>query len=330
MNPCLNHNSSDMSESDDYYLGSQPLDQALADRFAFFVDSKSWDDLDDESKIKIAYPNEDADYYSIGKELRKIINSGKAKLNFILKNYGYKLSKYSYHISNILNNSGIRISPRRTRQFTENIAAVLAVTGKMNGELFLKTIKSSLPHKCWGFYPDELKIEFAYEEAFMIIDKGFEDWYLKFKYSKSLTKKLKIFLTNCKDKDIGGQVICTALNKLPEHEAVAFAFVIIPAAALGKLPINDEGVNQIGKIAMKVCSLEDCKNSVDEDELDSVSTDRRIQKIIDHLNTIDDNNRKVRSQQFLSYALSINLEIEKAISLIDEIEECITILKEVL
>lgn len=330
MNPCLNHNSSEIDESADYYLGSQPLDQALADRFAFFVESKSWDELDDESKIKIAYPDENADYHSIGKELRKIINSGKANLNLVLKKYGYKLSRYSYHISNILSNSGIRISPRRTRQFTENIAAVSAVTGKMNSELFLKTIKSSLPHKCWGAYPDKLKIEFAHEEAFMIIDKGIEDWYLKFKYSKSLTKKLEIFLANCKDKDTGGKVICTLLNKLPEYEAAAFAFAIFPAAALGKLPINDEGVNQLGKIAIKVCSLKDLKNSVDEDELDSVSNDRRIQKIIDHLNTIDDYNRKVRSQQFLSYALSINLEIEQAISLLNEIEECIKILKEVL
>ncbi len=152
----------------------------------------------------------------------------------------------------------------------------------------------------------------------MIIDKGIEDWYLKFKYSKSLSEKLKVFLENCKDKDTGGQVICTLLNKLPEHEAAALAFTIFPASALRKLPISDEGVNQLGKMAMKVCTLRDCKNSVDEDELDSVSNDRRIQKIINHLNTIDDYNRKVRSQQFLSYALSINLEIEQAFSLLNE------------
>lgn len=330
MNPCLNHNSSEMDESADYYLGSQPLDQALADRFAFFVESKSWDELDDESKIKIASPDEDVDYHSIGKELRKIVNSGKDNLNHVLKKYGYKLSRYSYHISNILNNSGIRISPRRTRQITENIAAVLAVTGKMNSEIFLKTIQSSLPHKCWGFYPDELKIEFAHAEAFMIIDKGIEDWYLNFKHSKGLSKKLKIFIKHCKDKDTGGQVICSLLNKLPEDEAAAFAFVIFPAAALGKLQISDEGVNQIGKRATKVYSLKDQKNVVDEDELHKLSNDRRIQKIIDHLNSIEDYNRRVRSTQFLSYALSINLDIEKAISLINEIEECITILKEVL
>jgi len=52
MNPC----SADQSAFGDY-AGSEPLDQALADRFALFVPAASWTGLSEEDRIRIADPS---------------------------------------------------------------------------------------------------------------------------------------------------------------------------------------------------------------------------------------------------------------------------------
>jgi|tagenome__1003787_1003787.scaffolds.fasta_scaffold20950470_4 MoxR-like ATPase len=51
MNPC----SADQ-DSDENYTGSEPLDPALADRFALFVHALDWGDLSDDERRRIAEP----------------------------------------------------------------------------------------------------------------------------------------------------------------------------------------------------------------------------------------------------------------------------------
>ena len=51
MNPC-----STDQDSDENYTGSEPLDPALADRFALFVNALDWKDLSDEERRRIAEP----------------------------------------------------------------------------------------------------------------------------------------------------------------------------------------------------------------------------------------------------------------------------------
>src|SRR5262249_8496053 len=51
MNPC----SADQ-DRDEQYAGSEPLDPALADRFALFVSALDWNDLGDDEKRRIAQP----------------------------------------------------------------------------------------------------------------------------------------------------------------------------------------------------------------------------------------------------------------------------------
>ena len=49
MNPC----SSDQ-DSDENYTGSEPLDPALADRFALFVNALDWNELSDAERRRVA------------------------------------------------------------------------------------------------------------------------------------------------------------------------------------------------------------------------------------------------------------------------------------
>ena len=51
MNPC-----STDQDSDENYTGSEPLDPALADRFALFVNALDWKDLSDEERRRVAEP----------------------------------------------------------------------------------------------------------------------------------------------------------------------------------------------------------------------------------------------------------------------------------
>ena len=52
----MNPFSFEAAEGDDHYEGSQPLDQALADRFAFIIEVPDWLQLTKKEQESVIYP----------------------------------------------------------------------------------------------------------------------------------------------------------------------------------------------------------------------------------------------------------------------------------
>ena len=73
MNPC----SADQSGAQDY-LGSEPLDPALADRFALFVAAADWDELTDAERRGVADPAGEGRIADDGGALRKAVDDWRA------------------------------------------------------------------------------------------------------------------------------------------------------------------------------------------------------------------------------------------------------------
>ena len=143
MNPCT----ADQGGLEDY-TGSEPLDPALADRFALFIWAVDWVDLTDDERLKVATPDGEGKIATDGDKLRKRVEAWRAEFLGSVASCPAPILEYVTMAVTTLNGSGIRVSPRRSRLMTRSLLALTIVTGGPSKQIFRKFLESSLPHAC--------------------------------------------------------------------------------------------------------------------------------------------------------------------------------------
>jgi len=253
MNPC-----SPDQRVTDFYEGSVPLDQALADRFAFILEVPDWNELDDRTRKLIADPRGDGRISEDGGTLASHLGPWKQKFRQLLADVPEALIQYACITATMLDEADIRISPRRVRQVVRNLIAVLAVRDfDFRENLFEMTLKYSLPHMAWGVTPRKEHIHAAHQMAWQTIhsDKKIQ-WLNRFHLERSISKKIKLLVETCPDRDTGTLAVTQTLSRASKKNAAAFAFALFGQALGDRLPIGKEAVNELGKIAGDILDLE--------------------------------------------------------------------------
>lgn len=119
----------DMSSSE-YYLGSEPLDPALTDRFPFVIPVPSWRELSREDRRKLlglrASVSENGTVSSFDKPLHTLVGECQTLLVEIEEQYTEVLVDYMIAVMDLLDRARLPQSPRRARMLTRSIAAVHA------------------------------------------------------------------------------------------------------------------------------------------------------------------------------------------------------------
>jgi hypothetical protein len=142
----------------------------------------------------------------------------------------------------------------------------------------------------------------------------------------SLSNKLQILIESCESLDVGSQALAQLFTIEPKLRAAAFAFAVYPAAASDRLPIGAEGVNDLGKIAAPILSVE---GEVSWQERLSESGTKHpdmagISKILAPLK----GGRAERAKQFFSWALVAKCAVPEPALIESEIDACVSILQE--
>jgi MoxR-like ATPase len=250
MNPC----SSDQS-SLEAYAGSEPLDPALADRFALFVESVDWSELDDGARQRIAEPGGEGRLASNGEKLQTNLKRWRAEFLESLEKCPELVVTYVTTATTALNEASIRVSPRRSRLLARSLLATLIVNGEPTSDLFRLVLESSLPHATWGAHPAAGVVTAAHRLAWDTATAARDRWIHAFMREPSLPRKLAILVDQCRSPDSGSQAVAQLIAAVPRERAAAFAFAVYPAAALGKLPIGAEGVNDLAKLATPILDV---------------------------------------------------------------------------
>jgi MoxR-like ATPase len=81
-------------------------------------------------------------------------------------------------------------------------------------------------------------------------------WIHAFLAEPKLSKKLALLLDECRDPDAGSQAVSQLLAAEPRERAAAFAFAVYPAAALGRLPVGADGVNDLARVATPMLAVD--------------------------------------------------------------------------
>ena len=259
MNPC----SSDQSGGEEY-LGAEPLDPALADRFAVVLEVGDWDALSDADRRLVANPAGEGTTANDGGQLKAALAQWQDAFAAALDHCPAPIVDYVCAATTALRDGGIRLSPRRARLITRTLLAATIVKGiaaealgtKADDALFRTVLDASLPQRAWGAAPDADKVAAAHRLAWdaTMLD-GREQWLHHFHLQRALDRKAQLLLENCPDPDTGTLAVEQLLSNEPRERAAAFALAAYPAAVAGELPIGAEAVNDLGRVAQPMLTV---------------------------------------------------------------------------
>lgn len=134
MNPPAPEDPNLLSNSGTYYLGSEPLDPALTDRFPFVVMVPNWSDLTpQERRAVVAWDADDApETYDIG--LPEMIQEAKALIPEVEASFAVWLEQYIISLMDLLEQAQLPQSPRRARMLARSVSAIHAARMVLEGE----------------------------------------------------------------------------------------------------------------------------------------------------------------------------------------------------
>jgi MoxR-like ATPase len=259
MNPC----SSDQSAGE-AYLGSEPLDPALADRFALIVPVGDWDTLNEDDRRRVANPAGEGARADDGGRLAAALTEWQAGFQRALEACPANVIEYVTGATTALRTAGIRVSPRRTRLLTRSLLAALTVTqgdatqplARHGKALFLEVLNSTLPQATWGETVNPETVRAAHELAWCgAMLEGPAQWLHRLHLEPTLDGKARLLLASCPDADTGSLAVEQLLANEPQARAAAFALAAFPAATGRQLPIGAEGINDLGRVAQPLLTV---------------------------------------------------------------------------
>ena len=251
MNPC----SSDQGGSEDY-MGSEPLDPALADRFSVIVEVGDWDGLSDEDRKLVADPSGEGAMSDDSGHLAADLATWQKQFEQQLPECPVQVIDYVCAVVTVLGDAGIRLSPRRARLMTRTLLAARIIAGELEFESVRTLLCYSIPHQAWGEAPDIARVSAAHQTAWdAAFLKGERKWVHMFHMERDLGKKARQLLQHCPSPDAGSLAVEQLLANEPKERAAAFALAAFPAAAAGKLPVGAEGVNDLGRLAQELLTV---------------------------------------------------------------------------
>lgn len=164
-------------EDDGGYVGSEPLDPALADRFAFVIAMPGWEQFDEEEQTALIRGDNGTVGAEAADRLRRGIGSARAALPAVAKSIGEPVSIYTRTVVALLAQSGLPLSPRRASMLHRSILAVHAVSASLSldmkpAEATLLALRNALPQRAQGKDIPDLKLLSAHREAWRISGVG--------------------------------------------------------------------------------------------------------------------------------------------------------------
>lgn len=160
------------------YSGSQPLDSALADRYAFVVQIPDWNGLPEEAQTKILASAGEPPEAGAAERLKTLLEKARRRYGLLRKKLQPVLVDYVRFIALLLQEAGIRLSARRLVMLTRNIPAIHAVRSVLNGgpigaaESFLQALFCSIPSPAEGVPAPRGKIAAAHAQAWKNVSEG--------------------------------------------------------------------------------------------------------------------------------------------------------------
>ena len=240
------------------YSGCEPLDAALADRFAFIVNVADWPDLEEADQIAIADPRGEGTISRDQCGLSAFVEEARERLGEKVKAPSPLVLEYARRVASALGQSGLRISPRRVRQLARNLLALESVSDWPREKLFRLGLEWSLPQRTAVTQPDEAVVAAAHRTAWEAVSAEGEDkWLHNFHLQPDVAKKVSYLLGHCHDADTGTLAVSQFLASASPADRAVFALSLFPALVenAGQV-VGDEGLQDLGRAAAEILEVD--------------------------------------------------------------------------
>lgn len=157
-------------DEENRYHGCEPLDQALANRFAFVVEMPAWEHFSEREQRQVILRSDDEVPPDAAERLRRRIHSGRDMLSAIEQSLREPLAVYVRLVMALLGRAALPLSPRRGGMLLRNILAVHAARLLTSAaaelrESCLLALTHSFPQRAMGIPLSAAKIVKCHREA---------------------------------------------------------------------------------------------------------------------------------------------------------------------
>ena len=320
----MNPAATDQSDLESY-TGSEPLDPALADRFALFVNAVDWDDLNEEERSAVTSPAGEGKLAAVNERLKMHIEDCRRRFVARLEHCPQGVLDYVTTAVTALNGAKVRISPRRARLMSRSLLAASILQGTLVEKTARLVLECSMPHSTWGSTVAKNVLDAAHRLAWRLASNSEQRWIDLMFAENKLERKLELLIKHCQSPDEGTQAVAQVLAAEPRERAAAFAYVLYPAAALGKLPVGSEGANDLGRLATPILTVD---AEVTWSERGTVQAAHHpgydaYAAVLANLSGA----RAERARQFFCWCLTQQIQLRDPVGLEREIEACASLLK---
>ena len=230
-----------MEEDEDGYLGSEPLDPALADRFAFIVPMPGWEQLSERDQLAIIRADHTDVEPTSGAALRSAIDATKAKIDPLRDAIGERVADHVRVLLALLAQARLCLSPRRAGMLSRAVIAVHAASlsldpGAAIAESALLALLSNLPQRAQGLKIQETKVLLAHKEAWRLAGVKPGDPLRAVLLAADPLERVRLAVAARKIRkgDFSG-IVADALAQLPPGAREAAAVHLFETGAVGRL-----------------------------------------------------------------------------------------------
>ena len=323
MNPC------DVDQGvADSYEGSLPLDQALADRFAFVLEVPDWGELDDDARRRIADPRGEGVISEDTGGLLETIEAAREKYLELHNNLPETAIRYAITAATLLGEGDFRLSPRRVRQLTRNLLAITALNGgTQREEDFRLALTWSFPHRAWGVQPEAGLISATHRAAWdHVFKNGTELWLNELALEPRLERKIRKILAESPDEDTGSLAVNQDLRQLSPAKRAAYALALYPAALEAPTPIGPEGLAELAEVAKPILEVD--AELKWQERIQGPSTDHPELSRLTQVLARRRGNRRYRARQLFYYILAQDIALNDPGAFEEEFNRCVVASRE--
>lgn len=247
---------------DDQYEGCEPLEPALADRFAFLVQVPDWSDFSSavQSKILAFDSVQEVSCTSLPSFIQR------ASLRFQTAMPSPQMQDYFQRVSSLLQREGFRLSPRRMKMLQRNALALHSVLSELHTDSTLTALPSALflalkygfPQRAYRADFTEQTLEAAHATAWRLaqITDTAEKWYAEFLLTDLPEDKAARILDLSLDADQRSLGLLRWLGKeTNELYRALFCFALFPAFQL-KSMLTEDAMQEVLRYALPVMHVE--------------------------------------------------------------------------
>jgi MoxR-like ATPase len=223
------------------YVGSEPLDAALADRFVFIVQMPDWEQLTEAEQLAIIGTDAGTASPESARRLRTVLTAIRTLLPALAASLKSGLVAYAQVLHRLLSQAGIHVSPRRAGMLCRSTIAVHAAALSLDAgadlsDSALLTVRHGLPHRAEGRKIAETALLAAHKEAWRLAEVKADDPLKAILMTADPIDRVRIAIATQKIRktDFSG-VVADALAQLPPGSGAALVMHLFETGAAGRL-----------------------------------------------------------------------------------------------